>query len=240
MFDPFLQELHSSIIARGGEALEVPYGLGECRSDRGNGLIQSWLWKVPGFRRWRVTRLDAGEALQVLNSVAYPSYTNDQPLMGVDLLWFGKRKKLVAVLDFQPLIQDQTYFDRHYQGLKSLQGRFPELSSEKTMRTFDPHQYFSPWMLFCRAGLNEAAISLPTAFASFLDCYWQLYNLTLKKPSLISAKEVERLQVDYDIYNAERDPAHGLFSSYFGKEWSDLFLRKFLFPGSSVGKLPER
>ena len=68
-----------------------------------------------GFRRWRVTRLDAGERLQVLNSVAYPEYNNDQPLMGIDLLWFGLRGKLVAVLDFQPLIQEEFYFDQYFQ-----------------------------------------------------------------------------------------------------------------------------
>ena len=42
--------------------------------------------------------------------------------------------------------------------------------------------------------------------------------------------EIKRLQTEYDIYSAERDPAHGLFSSYFGKEWSDRFLKEFLFP----------
>ena len=31
----------------------------------------------PTFRRWRVTRLDAGDSVQVLNSVAYP--TVDRP-----------------------------------------------------------------------------------------------------------------------------------------------------------------
>ena len=104
MFDPFLKELHQSISDRGGTPIQVPSGLEECRSAKGNSVIRSWLWQVPGFRRWRVTRLDAGDSLQVLNSVAYPDHDFDQPLMGVDLLWFGARQKLVAVLDFQPLI----------------------------------------------------------------------------------------------------------------------------------------
>ena len=172
MFDPFLEVLHSSIRVRGGELIAVPSGLGECLSKRGDGLIRSWLWAVPGFRRWRVTRLDAGESLQVLNSVAYPEYTNDQPLMGIDLLWFGTRGKLVAVLDFQPLIQESSYFDRHFQGLKCLQKRFPELHNKETMRSFDPNQYFSPWLLFCRGGLDQAKGPLPIAFKDFLNCYW--------------------------------------------------------------------
>ena len=132
--------------------MSVPEGLGICQSQKSNGSIRSWLWQVPGFRRWRVTRLDAGESLQVLNSVAYPDHSFDHPLMGVDLLWFGKRQKLVAVLDFQPLVQDQDYLKQHFDGLKALNKRFPDLNSEETMRSFDPNQYFSPWLLFCRGG----------------------------------------------------------------------------------------
>ena len=37
--------------------------------------------------------------------------------MGIDLLWFGARQKLVAVLDFQPLIQDQEYFQKYFEEL---------------------------------------------------------------------------------------------------------------------------
>jgi len=49
--------------------------------------------------------------------------------------------------------------------------------------------------------------------------------------------EVKRLQIEYDQYSSERDPAHNLFKSYFGKEWSDRFLREFLFPASSVERI---
>ena len=82
MFDPFLDQLHADITARGGVPAEVPDGLAECHSAKGTSVIRSWLWQVPGFRRWRVTRLDAGDSLQVLNSVAYPDYGFDHPLMG--------------------------------------------------------------------------------------------------------------------------------------------------------------
>ena len=32
------------------------------------------------------------------------------------------------------------------------------------------------------------------------------------------------------LYNADIDPAHGLFKSYFGKDWADDFVNNFLFP----------
>ena len=50
--------------------------------------------------------------------------------------------------------------------------------------------------------------------------------------SQLPKSEVARLQDAYDVYSAERDPAHGLFTSHFGKDWSDRFLHEFLFPAS--------
>ncbi len=233
MFDSFLDELHQAIVTRGGKPLEVPNGLKECHSPKRNSVIRSWLWDVPGFRRWRVTRLDAGDSLQVLNSVAYPEYDLDHPLMGVDLLWFGARQKLVAVLDFQPLIQEPAYLDRHFSGLRKLNERFPDLNGEETMRSFDPNQYFSSWLLFCRGGSEQAKTSLPPAFSSFLKAYWRLHDDACSVSSSLSPEDVQKLQENYDVYSADRDPAHGLFTSHFGKDWSDRFLHEFLFPASA-------
>ncbi len=233
MFDSFLDELHQGITSRGGTPTEVPDGLETCISAKRSSTIRSWLWNVPGFRRWRVTRLDAGDSLQVLNSVAYPDYNFDHPLMGVDLLWFGARQKLVAVLDFQPLVQDQAYLERHFSGLKQLNAKFPDLNGEETMRSFDPNQYFSSWLLFCRGGADQAKGSLPEAFSEFLKAYWQLHDDASAQPSDLQPEDVQKLQENYDVYSAERDPAHGLFTSHFGKEWSDRFLHEFLFPASA-------
>ena len=76
MFDPFLDQLHSDLMEKGATALEIPSGLERSESQNGKSTIQSWLWQLPGFRRWRVTRMDAGDSLQVLNSVAYPELNN--------------------------------------------------------------------------------------------------------------------------------------------------------------------
>jgi 15,16-dihydrobiliverdin:ferredoxin oxidoreductase len=48
----------------------------------------------------------------------------------------------------------------------------------------------------------------------------------------MTSEDVINLQKAYDVYSAERDPAHGLFTSHYGKDWSDRFLHEFLFPAS--------
>ena len=46
-------------------------------------------------------------------------------------------------------------------------------------------------------------------------------------------QRIAKAQKDYDSYSAECDPASGLFSSYFGHEWSERFLHEFLFEDSA-------
>ena len=232
MFDTYLEELHKRIGEHGGELIDLPADFRTYQSSDRDSKIQSWLWKVKGFRRWRVTRLDAGKTLQVLNSVAYPVFTKDMPIMGIDLLWFGLKKKLVAVLDFQPLIQEQSYFDKYFDGLKSLKDSFPDFNYSGQMFSYNPNQYFSPWVLFCKGGLQEAEKSLPVVFNAFLDCYLELHKNNNSNSIILDKEQVMKLQINYDKYSSEKDPAHGLFTSFFGKEWSDRFLNEFLFPFS--------
>ena len=233
MFDPLLEELHISITEHGGNIIRLPDDFRERSSLKDNAKIQNWLWDVPGFRRWRVTRLDGGKTLQVLNSVAYPQFNGDQPILGIDLLWFGLNKKLVAVLDFQPLTQEKAYFDKYFEGLQIIKSRFPEFNNQKKMVSYDPGKYFSPWVLFCKGDIKDANITLPIVFTSFLNCYWDLITKVQKDSFSLALNEIEDLHIQYDKYSAERDPAHGLFISFFGKEWSDRFIKEFLFPFSN-------
>ena len=232
MFDSLLNHLNHSIKLHEGKSLEIDESLAECVSNKNSSVIRSWLWDVPGFRRWRVTRMDAGEKLQVLNSVAYPEYIYDQPIMGIDLLWFGKKDKLVAVLDFQPLVQDEVYLDQYFDGLKLIRKKFPEFTNSNDMHLYENNNYFSPWLLFCRGGQIEVNTLLPIIFKKFLSAYWSISKINSGNYLKIDPGKVRNLHILYDKYNSERDPAHGLFVSYFGKEWSDHFLSHFLFPTS--------
>ena len=94
---------------------------------------------------------------------------------------------------------------------------------------YDPQKYFSPWALFCKGGDFEAENILPKIFSSFLKCYWKNFDFSQANQNYIKSQEVSLLHIDYDKYSAEKDPAHGLFSGFFGKEWSDKYMKEFLF-----------
>jgi 15,16-dihydrobiliverdin:ferredoxin oxidoreductase len=53
---------------------------------------------------------------------------------------------------------------------------------------------------------------------------------------LTNPEDIQRIvaaQKAYDQYSAERNPAHGVFSSYFGSEWSEKFVYEFLLEDAS-------
>jgi len=67
------------------------------------------------------------------------------------------------------------------------------------------------------------------AFQEYLNMY---VNMFKDAPMTEDPKEIAanlELQKEYDIYSAERDPAVGLFSTYFGGEWAVKFTHDFLF-----------
>lgn len=232
MFTAFRDRLAAQVAARHGDELPIPEELAECHATKKHGVIRSWAWSLPGIRRLRATQLDAGDALQVFNAVAFPETDRQQPLLGIDLLRFGVSNRLVAVMDFQPLRQNEAYLNHYLGGLKALQQRFPAFAAGEEMRRYEANRYFSPWLLFARGSISGLEADLREAFALLLDAYWQLHDA--EQPDPRWHNEVTALQRSYDCYSAEKDPAHGLFASYFGSGWADRFLHEFLFPGSAT------
>jgi 15,16-dihydrobiliverdin:ferredoxin oxidoreductase len=231
MYKPFVEHLEQSLAQRFEvQSRPIPAGL-ECQvSERGKSpaTIRSWCQQCPELRKVRYTYIDAGTSAQIFNSVIYPSYHYELPLLGVDFLSFGQVKNLI-VMDFQPLFQDEAYLEKYIYPLKALHDKYPDLSQDLEMKFYDANQYFSKYLLFAKTDPETVRTRVFEAFQDYLNLYWQMVDDA--KP-LTEQKDVQRIvkaQKDYDQYSAERDPASGLFSSYFGHEWAERFLYGFLF-----------
>ncbi len=231
MYTTFIEHLEQSLFQRFNlQSRPIPAGLEYQVSDRGRNpaTIRSWCYQCPELRKIRYTSIDAGASAQILNSVIYPSYHYDLPLLGVDFLSFGQIKNLI-VMDFQPLFQDEAYLEKYIHPLKALHNKYPDLAQDLEMKFYDANQYFSKYLLFAKTDAETVRTRVFAAFKDYLDLYWQM--LEEAKP-LTATEDIQRIvkaQKDYDQYSAERDPASGLFSSYFGHEWSEKFLYEFLF-----------
>jgi 15,16-dihydrobiliverdin:ferredoxin oxidoreductase len=231
MFKPFQQflekELSENFVL---ESRPIPSGLESVVSERGKNpaTIQSWCYQCPELRKIRYTYIDAGETAQIFNSVIYPNYNYDLPLLGIDFLAFGQ-KKILVVIDFQPLFRDRPYIDKYIEPLTEIRGKYSALVQNLEMKFYDANQYFSKNLLFAKTDAETVVNELFPAYQEYV----QLYCKMLQQASVLETpEEIQRImkaQKDYDQYSAERDPASGLFSSYFGHEWSERFLYEFLF-----------
>jgi 15,16-dihydrobiliverdin:ferredoxin oxidoreductase len=121
------------------------------------------------YRKIRLTYYDAGDSIQVFNSLWYPNPSlGNIPLLGVDLLAFGRKKYLVAV-EYQPVAKyglvdtDDSKECSHFEPfdfghghkwqslLEPIYNNLPEeFRGCKTDRFFEGTDFFSDVMLFGR------------------------------------------------------------------------------------------
>jgi 15,16-dihydrobiliverdin:ferredoxin oxidoreductase len=231
MYKPFLEHLERSLHERFElKSRAIPAGLESQTSERGRNpaTIQSWCYECPEFRKIRYTYIDAGASAQIFNSVIYPGHQYDLPLLGIDFLSFGQVKNLI-VMDFQPLFQDEAYLEKYIHPLKELHDQYPDLAQNLEMKFYDANQYFSKYLLFAKTDPETVRTRVFEAFQDYLKLYWRMLDEAQPLSDQSDIQRIVKAQKDYDQYSADRDPASGLFSSYFGHEWSEKFLFGFLF-----------
>ncbi len=231
MYKPFLEHLEKSLFNRFDlKSRHIPLGLESQVSERGKNpaTIQSWSYQCAELRKIRYTYIDAGATSQIFNSVIYPSHQYELPLLGIDFLSFGQVKNLI-VMDFQPLFQDAAYLEKYIYPLKALHDKYPDLAQNLEMKFYDANQYFSKYLLFAKTDPETVKTRVFEAFKDYLNLYWQMLDEATPLTDQSDIQRIVKAQKDYDQYSAERDPASGLFSSYFGHEWAERFLYGFLF-----------
>ncbi len=208
-------------------------------STRRAARIESWQWESKMFRKIRATYIDAGVAAQVFNSVWYPREGYDAPLLGIDFLSFGK-KKVLCVLDFQPLVQDEEYLAKYCEPIAYIKEKYEGLAGQMSKRFYDETQFFSKQLAFAKFDNAKPVKSqLFPAFKEYLRDYLKMMNGLVPTDNVNEMKRVRDLHKEYDIYSAERDPAVGLFATYWGKEWANRFTHDFLFSDSETPILDE-
>ncbi|PXF42070.1 15,16-dihydrobiliverdin:ferredoxin oxidoreductase [Gracilariopsis chorda] len=232
-FMPFVE--HQLSITRELPGLaDLPFDehLSYQKSEKPVARIESWAWKSTHFRKIRATYIDAGYKAQVFNSVWYPNPSYEHPLLGIDFLSFGK-KKVLCVMDFQPLSQDKNYLEKYCARVKGIKEKYEGLSGTMSARFYDEAQFFSRQLVFAKFD-NPGPIGseLFPAFKEYVEEYVNMIMEASPDESESSVSRVLQLHKDYDQYSAERDPAIGLFSTYWGKEWASAFTHEFLFSDS--------
>jgi len=192
-------------------------------------LTTSYAYQTPKLRQIRAAHVQGGNSLQVLNFVIFPNLNYDLPFFGGDLVTLPGGH-LIA-LDLQPLFRDDlTYQAKYTQPIlpifESYQqhlpwgGDFPE----------EARPFFSPAFLWTRP--KENSVVETHVFAAFKD-YLQAYLDFCDRAEPITDPEylrtIEQAQLRYLRYRAEKDPARGMFTRFYGSEWTEEYIHGFLF-----------
>ena len=228
MFESILDVLVEKIKKREAVELQLSEKFSENRSKDSKCFIKNWLYELPNCRKWRITKLDGGDKLQVFNTVAYPSFKSEMPILGVDILWFGQSQKLLAVFDYQPLIQEIGYLNKYCSSLKIIKNQYSEFDNTKMKNIYDENKYFSPWVIICRGDKSNLEIDLNKIFSLFLVGYLNIIDNNPKN-QFLNFEQIKKLHTDYDIYSSDKDPAGKLFKSFFGANWTNDFIKNYLF-----------
>lgn len=182
------------------------------------------------YRKIRMTYYDAGDSVQVFNSVWYPDAKYNLPVLGIDILSFN-RKRYLAIVDFQPLHENEENHSTTYEHiLQPIKDKYDNLKGRMSSKFYDETQFFSKEMLFAR--FEDSKIvqeDLFPAFKSYVKTHLDLVKSTSAASSREDVLHVFDRQRAYDTYSADRDPAAGLFAAMFGKQWAEDFIYDFLF-----------
>jgi len=169
------------------------------------------------YRKIRMTYNDVGDSTQVFNSVWYPDPKYNFPILGIDLLSFN-RKKYLAIVDFQPLHENEADHATTYEHrLMPTKEQYDSLKGRISSKFYDETQFFSKQMLFARFGEEDVVHQdLFPAFQQYVQLHTSLIHETTPDSTTASKEQVlSRLRV-YDKYSAKRDPATSLFANIFG------------------------
>lgn len=213
----------------------IPTGFESKRAVTGKGkrqtevLTTSHAYQAPKLRQIRAAHVQGGEALQVLNFVIFPHLNYDLPFFGADLVTLPGGH-LIA-LDMQPLFRDNLayqakytrpilpIFERHQQHL-TWGGDFPE----------EAKPFFSPAFIWTRSQNTETIEThVFEAFKDYLNAYLDFVQQASPIYEGAQLERIEAAQLRYLRYRAEKDPARGMFTRFYGPEWTEEYIHGFLF-----------
>ncbi|MDA0265469.1 MAG: phycoerythrobilin:ferredoxin oxidoreductase [Cyanobacteria bacterium] len=236
LYQPFLDyaidqlqqslELQPYPIPNGFESKEAITGKGKRQETI---LTQSYACQTPKLRQVRAAHVQGGKALQVLNFVIFPRLNYDLPFFGADLVTLPGGH-LIAI-DMQPLFRDSPDYQARYS-----EPVIPVFEQFKTHLPWggdfpeEATAFFSPAFLWTRPQeTRDVETHVFDAFKAYLHAYLTFVEQAEPITDSDTLREIEAAQLRYIRYRAEKDPARGMFTRFYGSEWTEEYIHGFLF-----------
>lgn len=188
---------------------------------KNDAILGSGLYSGNHILKSRATVINSGPT-EIYNNIVYPKTGQNLPCLGMDLMCFFPMK-VIIVFDFQ---HPTPHFDWYNPFMTCHLGEMLD-NSPKDIRFFEPGNHFSRYIYVRKCTVDEIPDHL-IYFKKYVDVYKKLLDAT--KPT----GEDESVYTDFDNYMLSLDPVAGYLGSKFGKEFSDKYVREFLFSYASV------
>ena len=192
----------------------------------------TWACKTAKLRQVRSACVEAGAAASVLNFVINPSSNYDLPFFGADLVTLPNGHLLA--LDLQPVDKnDNRHTEPVWERLVPLFERWRKELPDGGPIPEEAQPYFSPAFLWTRLPLGEDGDTLiktviRPAFEDYLALYIDLVN-EADPVDEARSKQLLAGQHRYTAYRAEKDPARGMLTRFYGSEWTEAYIHDVLF-----------
>lgn len=191
-------------------------------------VTTSYAFKSSKLRQIRAAHVEGGDALQVLNFVIFPHLNYDLPFFGADLVTLPGGH-LIA-LDMQPLFHDGAYQKQYSEPILPIFNRYQKELPWGGDFPDEAKPFFSPAFLWTRPQETEAVQThVFAAFQDYLQAYLDFVEGAQPVTDSERLAEILQAQRNYINYRAEKDPARGMFTRFYGEEWTEEYIHGFLF-----------
>ena len=196
-------------------------------------VTKTWACRTKKLRNVRAACVEASSTASVLNFLVNPLHHYDLPFLGADFVTLPSGHLLA--LDLQPVLEkDQQHTKSVWERLLPLHARWQSLLPWGGPIPKEAESYFSPGLLWTRLPLGDEADQLIVdvimpAFRDYLSLYLELVHSAVEVSSYRSSNLLEA-QKGYLTYRAEKDPARGMLTRFYGKEWTQSYIHDVLFP----------
>ena len=238
LWQPYLDHAQQRLQARLRDLrpYPIPEGFGERRAETGSKarpvqvVTRSWAVQARGIRQARAACVAADSVPQVLNFVINPDHNYELPFFGADLVTLPGGHLLA--LDLQPVLkQDVRHVAPVWKRLEPIFQRWRHLLPDGGPIPAEAQPYFSDGFLWTRLPLSETTLLENAVFPAFQE-YLELYLDLVAAAEPVQSERARQLlagQRRYTDYRAEKDPARGMLSRFYGAEWTESYIHDFLF-----------
>ncbi len=202
------------------------------KSDPVNVITRTWACETSKLRQVRAACVEAGKFASVFNFVVNPFHTFELPFFGADFVTLSSGH-LIA-LDFQPALKnDKLHTEKVWEHLLPIHKRWQDSLPDGGSIPEEAKTYFSPGFLWTRLPLGEEGDEIiddiiKPAYKDYLELYLEL----VKEAEVIPDERASLLlegQKNYMRYRSDKDPARGMLTRFYGKVWTEAYIRQVLF-----------